>query len=236
MVVEPFIRMCGRGFTFTMPPLDDLGHVLVNLDNDRIPAEAVLAGLGKSSKAEKFRTFDHTLYLQNRGLMPKTIPNLPLYVLHNQARGTSDATILTTLLIRGGTELLNERNALKAKPTATEANQAATSKTDGSLKECESCQNYETLLTEEKNRNSILKLENRFLEAKERSLEKRLREHMLYNMALAAAMINQLDKFVEETSRIVKTSSLDGIGISCFARFTLKNILNYNHISLLQLG
>jgi len=115
-------KKLGQGWK--MPALfDDLGQMLVLIDPDRGPDEAVLAAIGRSSPMlETIGTVDRALYLQKIGLIPESV-EIPAYVAYNKAKGIPESTIMNALLIRGGIELRAKLAEQKTKSESLETNQ-----------------------------------------------------------------------------------------------------------------
>src|SRR5208337_2837383 len=111
------------GQELKMPALmDDLGQMLVLIDPDRGPVEAVLAAIWNSPMLEAIVTVDRALCLQKIGLIPESV-EIPTYVAYNKAKGIPESTIMNALLLRGGIELQTKLAEQKTKSESLETNQ-----------------------------------------------------------------------------------------------------------------
>lgn len=149
--VDGYLRSCAirEVIQDSAPPVctNELARMLVLIDPERGPTEAVLGAARNLPMLETFGTTARALYLQKIGLIPKNIAVLP-YVCYNKVEGHSEPTIMNALLLRGGIELYTKLTVQEKKLESLEADQKTISEA------------YKSLLAEEKKRNEQLEKEN----------------------------------------------------------------------------
>ena len=95
----------------TPSPVDETGLLLFSFNPAVLPFE-LLNMHPVTPHDEQARTLNRALYLQRSGLVPADI-KIPLYVLNAYQNGSSESTILLSLLLRRVSELRDAYNLMK---------------------------------------------------------------------------------------------------------------------------
>jgi hypothetical protein len=214
---------------------DDIGMVLIGLDQRLLLEETVWNSFVRSPLEQECRTVRRASYLRRIGLVPKGI-DLGPFVQNASLRGSSESTILFSLLLRGGIKLRDELIALETSGSKQSSDVAQASFPSPSHMERRNC--HQNLLSEEEHRNRLLELDNNSLTQK---LEKASLDALLENFRLSNRIehlirhivsISQWLALIPEHLDQIKDPPLALIPVKSFVRTTLMRIVFMNYLAV----